>query len=499
MNDKYSKTLKSEKLSDIKWKDINWKEAEKYVKRLQIRIVKAVKLNKWNLVKRLQYLLTNSFYAKAIAVRKVTSNRGKNTAGIDGIVWKTQDEKIKAIKNLKTQGYKSYPTKRIYIPKKNGKMRPLSIPTQKDRAMQTLQLLALQPIEETVGDKNSYGFRRYRSCHDAMTGIFKALSHKNDPKWILEGDIKGCFDNISHEWIINNVPINKQILEEFLKSGFIFNKKLFPNTKGAAQGGAISPIIANITLNELENTIYRKINVNKNGKPIKDNKYHIRFIRYADDFIVAGASIEVLEKVKTIIKEFMKERGLELSEEKTLITNISDGFDFLGWNFRKYKEKLIIKPNKKSIKGVKEKISTIIKKNKATKQANLIQQLNPIIIGWSNYHQCVCSRKIFQKLDGYLFKELYNWALKRHRKKGKKWVNRKYWNKISNRNWVFKSEEVELKRFTDTPIVRHYWLNTSKNTYLDEEYFLNLKEKKKISRFQKIKRTVAFNLQNTTN
>ncbi len=263
MNDKYSKALQGEKLSNIKWKEINWEEAEKYVKRLQIRIVKAVKHNKWNLVKRLQYLLTNSFYAKALAIRKVTTNKGKNTAGIDGQTWRTQKEKEKTLYTINTQKYKAQPTKRIYIPKKNGKKRPLSIPTMLDRTMQTVQLMALQPIEETTGDQNSYGFRNNRSCQDAMTRIFRALSHKNDPKWILEGDIKGCFDNISHKWIIENIPMDKKILKEFIKAGYIYQKELFPNTKGAAQGGAISPTIANMVLDGLEEVIYSNINVGK--------------------------------------------------------------------------------------------------------------------------------------------------------------------------------------------------------------------------------------------
>lgn len=490
MNDINSMTCQSEKISDIKWKDIKWEKAEKYVKRLQIRIVKAVKTKKWNLVKRLQHLLINSFFAKALSIKKVTTNKGKKTAGIDGVMWNKEEDKKMAIFELSTIKYKALPTKRIYIPKKNGKLRPLSIPTMKDRAMQTLQLLGLQPIEETLGDKNSYGFRKYRSCQDAMSRIFMSLSHKNDPEWILEGDIKGCFDNISHEWILKNIPMDKTILKEFLKAGFIYNKKLFPNSKGAAQGGAISPTIANITLDGLEDYIYNNINIGKRGKIIKSkNKYKIRFVRYADDFIVASKDKEILIKVTNLIKQFMKERGLELSDEKTVITNIKDGFDFLGWNFRKYNGKLIIKPSKKSMQGVKQKISDIIKKDISAKQANIIYELNPIIIGWSNYHQSVCSRKTFHKLDDFVFNQLYyNWALKRHRKKGQKWVINKYWKNMENRKWIFMEKDKYLRNFSDTPIVRHYWIDTNKNPYLDEIYFKTLKEKYKNNKFQRRKK-----------
>lgn len=193
------------------WDSIDWNKARAYVKKLQMRIVKAQQEGHYSKVKTLQWLLTHSFYAKALAVKRVTSNRGKNTAGVDHELWLTPEAKFKAISKLKRRGYRPQPLKRVYIPKKNGKLRPLSIPTMTDRAMQTLYKFALEPLAETYGDLNSYGFRIGRSTHDAIEQCFTDLNKGKSPQWILEGDIKGCFDHISHEWLMENIPMDTQL------------------------------------------------------------------------------------------------------------------------------------------------------------------------------------------------------------------------------------------------------------------------------------------------
>ncbi|MCK5849059.1 MAG: reverse transcriptase N-terminal domain-containing protein [Caldisericia bacterium] len=220
------------------WNTINWKQAESYVNRLQIRIVKAVQNENWNLVKRLQYLLVNSYYAKLLSVKRVTTNKGKKTAGIDNVLWLTAKEKLNAVNQLKQKGYTAKPLKRVYIEKFGKKeKRPLSIPVMKDRAMQGLYLLALEPIAETTADRISFGFRKNRSAHDAMEYMFRLLAKQSSPTWILEGDIKSCFDEISHSYLLNNIPMDKKILKKFLKAGYIYQNELFPTTQGAAQGG----------------------------------------------------------------------------------------------------------------------------------------------------------------------------------------------------------------------------------------------------------------------
>ena len=205
--------------SDVakEWDKIDWNKANAYVKKLQMRIVKAHQEGKHGRVKSLQWLLTHSFYARALAVKRVTENRGKRTAGVDGVLWSTPKSKYEAILDLKRKNYKPQPLKRVYIPKKNGKKRPLSIPTMKDRAMQTLYKFALEPIAEITADPNSYGFRIGRCTQDAIEQCFTSLNKAKSPKWVLEGDIKGCFDNISHEWILNNIPLDKEILRKWLK------------------------------------------------------------------------------------------------------------------------------------------------------------------------------------------------------------------------------------------------------------------------------------------
>lgn len=255
------------------WNNIDWDKASTMVNRMQYRISKAWKNGNFNLAKRLQYLLSNSFYAKALAVRKVTSNKGKHTAGIDGLLWQTDRQKTKAVENLVIKGYRAKPLRRVYIPKKSGKLRPLSIPTMEDRAMQTLFNMCLDPIQEATADPNSYGFRLGRSCQDARERLHVILSRKNSVQWILEGDIKGCFDHISHEWMESNIPMNKKVLHQFLKAGYVFQERLFPNEEGTPQGGAISPTLANMVLNGMEGLLSEHFG--KNAK--------IRLTRFADD------------------------------------------------------------------------------------------------------------------------------------------------------------------------------------------------------------------------
>jgi len=454
---------------DMTWNGISWIDVQRQVRRLQARIVKATQAGRHNKVKALQWLLTHSFSGKALAVKRVTENKGRNTPGVDKITWKTPEAKINAIASMKRRGYSPLPLRRVLIPKKNGKTRPLGIPVMKCRAMQALHLLALEPVAETTADLNSYGFRPERSTADAGKQCFNSLAQKTSAEWVLEADIKGCFDNISHDWMIANIRTDKAVLKKWLKAGFVYQNELFPTESGTPQGGIISPVLANMTLDGLESMLAEKFpNAKRTGRKMN-------MVRYADDFIITGNSKEWLEhEVKPAVVEFLAERGLVLSPEKTKITHIREGFDFLGWNIRKYHDKLLMKPSKANVKAHLDKIREVIKGNKTAKQANLIRLLNPVLRGWANYHSHVVAKKTFGKVDTYVWSMLWQWAVRRHPNKGDRWVKEKYFKTRGTRSWVFaatekqedgKSREIILLKESDTPIQRHIKIKADANPH----------------------------------
>ena len=462
----------SSQVEASKWTAIKWDKCECRVKKLQARIVKAQKEKRYGKVKALQRILVTSFDAKALAVKRVTSNKGKRTAGVDKVKWTTQAAKIKAILSLRRKGYRPKPLKRVYIDKRNGKKRPLGIPTMYDRAMQALYLMAFEPVNETLADGNSYGFRRKRSAADAIDALHRLLSRECSPEWILEGDIKGCFDHINHEWLTNHVQIDKEILIKWLTSGVIFNKILTPTKEGTPQGGIISPALANATLDGMEKMVKEKYR-NKLVEKGKVYSPKVNLIRYADDFVVTAAKREILEDIIILLTDFLAQRGLTLSKEKTLITHISNGFDFLGFNIRKYNGKLLIKPAKKSQKKITEKLHEVIFSNKSASQCRLIETLNPVITGWGNYFRHVVSKEVFAKIDHIMVGQLKRWAFRRHSRKSKDWVLNKYFKSENSRKWVFKDSLMRkgelqvftLKKLADIPITRHVKIQSMANPF----------------------------------
>ncbi len=451
------------------WHDIPWQDAHQVVGRLQARIAKAAKAGEWRNVKRLQRLLTRSVSAKALAVKRVTENQGRKTPGIDRQTWSTPDDKWQAVGTLHHKGYKPKPMRRVYIPKANGDRRPLGIPTMRDRAMQALHLLALDPTAETTGDTHSYGFRRGRSTADAIEQVRNALGRRHSPKWVLEGDIKGCFDNISHEWLLAHVPMDKGVLRKWLKAGYFEGNSLFPTESGTPQGGIISPVLANLALDGLQSKLAGLFRTVRDARAAKVN-----FVRYADDFIITSSSRELLEeKVKPLVQEFMRERGLELSEKKTLITHVDDGFDFLGWTARWQGGMLLTKPARKNVKNFLEKIRGTLRQMRTARQEDVIDKLNPVIRGWANYHRSQMATRTFAKTDHLIWQALWRWARRRHPNKGERWTKARYFRRIAGRDWRFAEKDKALLTLTSFRKKPHIKIDGSRNPYSpeDEDYF----------------------------
>jgi len=475
------------------WAQIDWLIVHRRVRGLQIRIAKATRDQDWRRVKALQRFLANSYSAKAWAVKRVSENDGKRTPGVDGEIWTTPEAKRQAIQRLDSGGPRAAPLRRVYIPKRGStKKRPLGIPVMIIRAQQAQHLLGLEPVAETQADLHSYGFRRNRGTRDAIERVFNLLAQKSSASWILEGDIKGCFDNFGHGWLESHIPMDKKILSGWLKAGYVESGKLFPTEAGTPQGGIASPTIANIALDGLETMLTERLGSTATSM----KRFRVRLVRYADDFIITGNSKELLEKeVKPCVEAFLAERGLELSQEKTKITHISEGFDFLGQNVRKYGGKLLIKPSAKNAKAFLDKVRETIRANRSAKQETLIKLLNPMIRGWANYHRHVVAKKTYQAVDHHIWQALWRWARFRHPNKSCSWARQKYFRTQDHRHWVFavqargKHGEPKLLRLrlaSDTRIVRHVRVKADANPFdpVWDSYFAQRKNVRMLERLK---------------
>lgn len=457
------------------WQDIDWPKVEAIVHALQRRIYRAEQQGNRRKVRSLQRLLLRSTSVKLLAVRRVTQdNQGKKTAGVDGVACLDPDERCWLVANLNLE-QRARPVRRVWIPKPGTEeKRPLGIPTMSDRAAQAVVKLALEPQWEARFEPNSYGFRPGRSCHDAIEAIFQEIRYK--PKYVLDADIAKCFDRIDHQALLDKIdtfPLLRRIIKGWLKAGVMDNKELFPVEAGTPQGGVLSPLLANIALHGLEETVAAAF-PKRRRKGSKKENWTPTLIRYADDLVVLHTDLEVVQQCRDIITAWLHGMQLELKPSKTFITHTLEehegkvGFDFLGFTVRQFRVgkhhsgkngqcrplgfKTLIKPSKRKVTVHHDRLREQIRVMRTVPQKELIAHLNPMIRGWANYYRTVVSKAAFSKLDDRMYSALRYWARRRHPNQSARWIAARYWRLP---RWDFGTKDVVLARHAATRIVRH--------------------------------------------
>jgi RNA-directed DNA polymerase len=448
------------------WNAINWRKANRTVRNLRHRIFRATQEGNLNKVRSLQRLMLKSYSNRLVSVRRVAQiNAGKNTPGVDKLVLKTPAARGRIVDALAHYSlWKAKPARRVYIAKASGKLRPLGIPVIVDRCLQSMAKNALEPAWEAKFEGISYGFRPGRSGHDAIEKIFVLARPNKTKKWILDADIRGAFDNISHEYLLKAIgPVpGRELIKQWLKAGYVEQEVFHATEHGIPQGGVASPLLANIALHGMEEAI--GVTYDYRGQLIGKRAV----VRYADDFVCFCETREDAEQVQEILAKWLKERGLILSEEKTRIVHLTEGFDFLGFNIRHYPApqtsrtgwKLLIKPSKESVQDVQRKLKDQWDKVQGTNVQAVLTKLNPIIRGWANYFRTAVAKEIFSNLDRWMFYKADRYTRRMHPKKPKDWRHRKYWGRFQLDRldpWVFGDKHTggHLLKFSWFPIERH--------------------------------------------
>lgn len=413
----------------LDWELLPWQSIEKSIRKLRRRIFRATREQKWNVVRSLMKLMLRSYLNLLVSVRRVTQqNKGKKTAGVDGEVALTSKMRMKLVRSMgKYTFWKAKPTRRVYIPKagKPGQDRPLGIPIVRNRVAQAIVKNALEPCWEARFEPNNYGFRPGRSIHDAIEQCFNLFNGRRKRPWILDADLKSAFDKISHEHILNaigQVP-GRELIKSWLKAGYVEADILHATESGTPQGGIISPLLLNVALDGLQQTLGAAYG----------------YVRYADDFIVCAKTREEIEATKLTIEDWLQPRGLTLHQEKTRIVHIDDGCNFLSFSIRRYGGKCLIKPEKAKVLAFLSELRMWLNKHRQVSAEIVIRHFNPILRGWSNHYKHVVSKQVFSFVSSQIWKMLWRWCLRRHPQKGKYWVARKYFGPHKNVSWTFRA------------------------------------------------------------
>jgi len=436
------------------WVYVEWSKANRIVRNLQQRIYRRAQQKDWQAVKGLTRLLLKSYSNLLVSVRQVTVlNDGRKTPGIDGQVVLKDEDRSKLVDELRQiKIWQAKPVRRIYIPKAKGGKRPLGIPTIKDRVLQCVVKNAYEPRFEAEFEAKSYGFRPGRSTWDAIEEVYKALNNSvlGRNQFILDADIKGAFDHISHDFILQKIGQmpGRMLVKQWLKAGYVEYGRLHETLEGTPQGGVISPLLANIALDGLQAHL---------GKGY-------RYMRYADDFVVMAKTREAIEEALPKVRAFLAERGLELNQEKTKIVHKRDGFDFLGFHVQDRKGKLLITPQREKMKALINRLRTWLKQNRQVSPETVVRVLNPILRGWANYYSTSVAKETFEDVEHEVWKVLWRWARRRHPKKPKRWVLQEYFTKVNRENYVFFAEiesrrgrktKITIEQVARVPIMRH--------------------------------------------
>jgi len=437
------------------WSGIDWAATETAVKRLQGRIYRAAAAGNRRQVKNLQKLLVRSTSAKRLAVRRVTQqNAGRNTPGIDGVVCKTPEGRMRLVNDLSLKGYRPLPVRRVHIPKSDGRRRPLGIPTIRDRAMQMLVKLALEPEWETRFEANSYGFRPGRCTMDAIVALHATLAPAGASGWMLDADISGCFDNIGHGPLLARLPVFTTTLRRWLKAGTVELGTWTPTPAGAPQGAPLSPLLANVALDGMERLFGAE---DAQGRYVRPSKRRgldrgVGLIRYADDLVATAPTRDILlTHVVPVLNRFLDECGLRLSEAKTRIVHVEDGIDFLGFTVRRYRGKVLTRPQKAKVVRHLRAIGDYLRRHRQAGPSQVIAELAPLIRGWTAYYRHGASKHAFHSADHHLQAKLWRWAKRRHPTKPAAWVRSRYFD----HGWNLVDGKAKLARHDEVAIVRH--------------------------------------------